>query len=200
MACPYFDPGERLHGSSGSLGDLYAGSAGRATGGRTSRPSRIGVISATLADSARASRLTAVPTRSGLACPRMRNIAHPDSVLSRARLIARSLTARSTLHRGGRAPQPRLNRSKGWPAHTCVAACGAHAMSGMTPKAVRESISEYLELVRPMTPTGWECAGRQGHAPGRSGRGPGCPRHARRPVVTASVDYMNFLHPVKIGN
>ena len=25
MACPYFDPGERLPGSSGSLGDLYAG-------------------------------------------------------------------------------------------------------------------------------------------------------------------------------
>jgi len=25
MACPYFDPGERLAGSSGSLGDLYAG-------------------------------------------------------------------------------------------------------------------------------------------------------------------------------
>lgn len=25
MACPYFDPGERLPGSAGSLGDLYAG-------------------------------------------------------------------------------------------------------------------------------------------------------------------------------
>jgi len=25
MACPYFDPGERLPGSSGSLGDLYTG-------------------------------------------------------------------------------------------------------------------------------------------------------------------------------
>src|SRR6266403_5307344 len=25
------------------------------------------------------------------------------------------------------------------------------------------------------------------------------PRHSRRPVVTASVDYMNFLNPVKIG-
>src|SRR5204863_9133286 len=25
MACPYFDPGERLPGLSGSLGDLYAG-------------------------------------------------------------------------------------------------------------------------------------------------------------------------------
>jgi len=25
MACPYFDPGERVPGSSGSLGDLYAG-------------------------------------------------------------------------------------------------------------------------------------------------------------------------------
>ena len=25
MACPYFDPGERVSGSSGSLGDLYSG-------------------------------------------------------------------------------------------------------------------------------------------------------------------------------
>ncbi len=24
-------------------------------------------------------------------------------------------------------------------------------------------------------------------------------RHARSPVVTASVDYMNFLHPIQIG-
>ncbi|MEO7650146.1 MAG: acyl-CoA thioesterase, partial [Bryobacteraceae bacterium] len=24
-------------------------------------------------------------------------------------------------------------------------------------------------------------------------------RHARMPVVTASIDYMNFLHPVRIG-
>ena len=31
MACPYFDPGERLPWSSGSLGDLYAGGRGVAT-------------------------------------------------------------------------------------------------------------------------------------------------------------------------
>jgi hypothetical protein len=30
MACPYFDPGERLPGPSGSLGDLYDGSCRRA--------------------------------------------------------------------------------------------------------------------------------------------------------------------------
>ena len=37
MACPYFDPGERLQGSSGSLGDLYAGVC-RADGANTWRP------------------------------------------------------------------------------------------------------------------------------------------------------------------
>ena len=37
MACPYFDPGERLPGSSGSLGDLYAGLC-RADPGSAWRP------------------------------------------------------------------------------------------------------------------------------------------------------------------
>jgi hypothetical protein len=37
MACPYFDPGERLPGSSGSLGDLYAGLC-RAEAGSACRP------------------------------------------------------------------------------------------------------------------------------------------------------------------
>ncbi len=33
MACPYFDPGERLPGSSGSLGDLYSGLCRAEVGG-----------------------------------------------------------------------------------------------------------------------------------------------------------------------
>ena len=33
MACPYFDPGERLPGSSGSLGDLYSGLCRADSGG-----------------------------------------------------------------------------------------------------------------------------------------------------------------------
>jgi len=37
MACPYFDPGERLPGSSGSLGDVYAGLC-RADAGSAWRP------------------------------------------------------------------------------------------------------------------------------------------------------------------
>jgi hypothetical protein len=37
MACPYFDPGERLPGLSGSLGDLYAGVC-RADAGDARRP------------------------------------------------------------------------------------------------------------------------------------------------------------------
>lgn len=34
MACPYFDPGERLPGSSGSLGDLYSGQCRADNSGR----------------------------------------------------------------------------------------------------------------------------------------------------------------------
>jgi hypothetical protein len=37
MACPYFDPGARLPGSGGSLGDLYAGLC-RAETGRSLQP------------------------------------------------------------------------------------------------------------------------------------------------------------------
>ena len=37
MACPYFDPGERLPGSSGSLGDVYTGLC-RADAGQAWQP------------------------------------------------------------------------------------------------------------------------------------------------------------------
>jgi hypothetical protein len=37
MACPYFDPGERLSGSGGSLGDLYGGVC-RANAGLSRQP------------------------------------------------------------------------------------------------------------------------------------------------------------------
>src|ERR1700680_1703069 len=73
-------------------------------------------------------------------------------------------------------------------------------MNGLTPKAARESISEYSELALPNDANGV----------GNGLGGKVMPlvdlaaalaalRHARRPVVTSSVDHMNFLPPVKIG-
>ena len=73
-------------------------------------------------------------------------------------------------------------------------------MNGMTPKAVRESISEYSELALPNDANGLGnvLGGKVMHLVDLAAALAAL-RHARRPVVTASVDYMNFLHPVKIG-
>ena len=73
-------------------------------------------------------------------------------------------------------------------------------MSGLTPKAVRESISEYSELALPNDANGLGnvLGGKVMHLVDLAGALAAL-RHARRPVVTASVDYMTFLHPVKIG-
>jgi acyl-CoA hydrolase len=73
-------------------------------------------------------------------------------------------------------------------------------MNGLTPKAVRESISEYSELALPNDANGLGnvLGGKVMHLVDLAAALAAL-RHARRPVVTASVDYMNFLHPVKIG-
>jgi acyl-CoA hydrolase len=73
-------------------------------------------------------------------------------------------------------------------------------MNGLTPKAVRESISEYSELALPNDVNGLGnlLGGKVMHLVDLVAALAGL-RHARRPVVTASIDYMNFLHPVKIG-
>src|SRR3979411_812559 len=73
-------------------------------------------------------------------------------------------------------------------------------MSGTAPKAVRESISEYSELALPNDANGLGnvLGGKVMHLVDLAAALAGI-RHARRPVVTASVDHMNFLHPVKIG-
>src|SRR5436309_550252 len=70
----------------------------------------------------------------------------------------------------------------------------------MTPKFVRESVSEYSELALPTDANGL------GHVLGGKvmhlvdlAAALAAIRHARRPVVTASIDYMNFLHPIQIG-
>ncbi len=73
-------------------------------------------------------------------------------------------------------------------------------MSSMTPKPVRESLSEYSELALPNDANGLGnvLGGKVMHLVDLAGALAAL-RHARRPMVTASVDHMNFLHPVKIG-
>jgi acyl-CoA hydrolase len=70
----------------------------------------------------------------------------------------------------------------------------------MTPKFVRESVSEYSDLALPndANSLGNVLGGKVMHLVDLAGALAAI-RHARCPVVTASVDHMNFLHPVRIG-
>lgn len=67
-------------------------------------------------------------------------------------------------------------------------------------KPVRESMSEYVELALPndANALGTLLGGKVMHLVDLAGA-MAAMRHARRPVVTASVDSMTFLHPIKIG-
>ena len=67
-------------------------------------------------------------------------------------------------------------------------------------RPVRDSISEYTEiaLASDANPLGNLLGGRVMHLVDLAGA-IAAARHARCPVVTASVDYMTFLHPVHIG-
>jgi acyl-CoA hydrolase len=67
-------------------------------------------------------------------------------------------------------------------------------------KPVRESQSEYSELALPNDANvlGHVLGGKVMHLVDLAGA-MAAMRHARCPVVTASIDYMNFLHPVHIG-
>jgi acyl-CoA hydrolase len=69
-----------------------------------------------------------------------------------------------------------------------------------TPRTVKESVSEYSEIALPndANPYGNLLGGRVMHLVDLAGA-IAATRHARVPVVTASVDYMSFLHPVHIG-
>lgn len=73
----------------------------------------------------------------------------------------------------------------------------AHQMQG---KPVRESQSEYSELALPNDSNGLGnvLGGKVMHLVDLAGA-LAAMRHARCPVVTASIDHMNFLHPVHIG-
>jgi acyl-CoA hydrolase len=67
-------------------------------------------------------------------------------------------------------------------------------------KPVSASQSEYLELAMPNDANthGFLLGGRVMHLVDLAGAISAL-RHARTPVVTASVDHMSFLHPVRIG-
>src|SRR5260370_33275455 len=70
----------------------------------------------------------------------------------------------------------------------------------MQGKPVRESQSEYSELALPNDANGLGnvLGGKVMHLVDLAGALAAI-RHARCPVVTASIDHMNFLHPVQIG-
>jgi acyl-CoA hydrolase len=67
-------------------------------------------------------------------------------------------------------------------------------------KPVRESVSEYAELALPNDANGLGnlLGGKVMHLVDLAGAMAGM-RHARMPVVTASVDSLHFLHPVHIS-
>ena len=70
----------------------------------------------------------------------------------------------------------------------------------MDAKPVRESASEYSELALPNDANGLGAVlgGKVMHLVDLAAAMAGM-RHARRPIVTASVDSFHFLHPVHIG-
>ncbi len=67
-------------------------------------------------------------------------------------------------------------------------------------KPVRDSASEYCELALPTDANGLGnvLGGKVMHLVDLAGA-MAAMRHARKPVVTASIDHMNFLHPIHIG-
>jgi len=70
----------------------------------------------------------------------------------------------------------------------------------LTPRPVRDSISQISEMALPndANPLGHLIGGKVMHLVDVAAA-IAANRHARRACVTASVDYMTFLHPVHIG-
>jgi acyl-CoA hydrolase len=70
----------------------------------------------------------------------------------------------------------------------------------LAPRPVRESASEYSELALPNDSNmfGFLLGGKVMHLVDLAGA-LAAMRHARRPVVTASVDHLTFLNPIHIG-
>ncbi|MGH9626772.1 MAG: acyl-CoA thioesterase [Bryobacteraceae bacterium] len=74
------------------------------------------------------------------------------------------------------------------------------SVSELPGRPVRESASDYSEIALPndANPLGNLLGGRVMHLVDLAGA-IAASRHAKCPVVTVSVDYMTFLHPVHIG-
>ncbi|HSW49348.1 MAG TPA: acyl-CoA thioesterase, partial [Bryobacteraceae bacterium] len=70
----------------------------------------------------------------------------------------------------------------------------------MEGRFVRESVSEYAELALPndTNTLGTLLGGKVMHLVDLAGA-MAAMRHARSTVVTASIDYMTFLHPIRVG-
>ncbi len=70
----------------------------------------------------------------------------------------------------------------------------------LEPKPVRESQCEYSEFALPNDANmfGHVLGGKVMHLVDLAGA-MAAMRHARVPVVTASIDHMNFLHPIRLG-
>lgn len=77
---------------------------------------------------------------------------------------------------------------------------GEECTEPLAGRPVRESASEYSELALPTDANvfGFLLGGRVMHLVDMAGA-IAAMRHSRRPVVTASVDYLHFLHPIHIG-
>jgi acyl-CoA hydrolase len=76
----------------------------------------------------------------------------------------------------------------------------AEAMRTLDPKPVRESTCDYSEFALPNDANAYGnlLGGKVMHLVDLAGA-MAAMRHARTPMVTASIDHMNFLHPVHIG-
>src|SRR3954452_9300652 len=74
------------------------------------------------------------------------------------------------------------------------------ACAPLEPRFVRESASEYSELALPNDANvlGNLLGGKIMHLVDLAGA-IAAMKHCRNPVVTASVDHMDFIHPVRIG-
>ena len=72
--------------------------------------------------------------------------------------------------------------------------------TALDPRFVRESVSEYSELALPNDANGLGnlLGGKIMHLVDLAGA-IAAMKHCRHPVVTASVDHMDFIHPVKIN-
>src|SRR6185295_19126150 len=75
-----------------------------------------------------------------------------------------------------------------------------YGVISLEPKPVSASKSEYSELALPndANTLGNLLGGKVMHLVDLAGA-IAAVRHARCPVVTASIDHMNFLHPIRIG-